>query len=228
MRAKPSSKITKPTKPVRPARRARPGSTPPRTGEARERILTVASRMLREVGPDGLRLQEIAREVGVSHPAILHHFTNRAGLVRAVVERALNALEDDVARALAAGEAEKDPVAILESCFRALSDHRYGRLIAWLALAEMDERRVMSRIGAVVELMHGVRSRTLAEKGLPCPPIEDTSNVVMLASFALLGDSICGHLLRQAMPQQKSDPKGERFRRWLADRLVAHLESPKA
>jgi len=215
----------KPRKRTPPAKRAAKRPVV-RVGEARERILEVASRMLRDVGPDGLRLQEIAREVGVSHPAILHHFENRAGLVRAVVERALVALEDDVARALVVGEAEKDPAAILEACFRALTEQRYGRLIAWLALAEVDERRVMSRIGDVVEIVHGLRTKALEAAGLECPPLEDTANVVMLASFALLGDSICGHMLRKVMPAQKDD-RGESFRRWLAARLVQQLETPR-
>lgn len=212
---------------VPPRKKAAPKKRTKPTGDAKERILEVASRMLGEVGPDGLRLQEIAREVGVSHPAILHHFGSRAGLVHAVVERALIALEEDVARALVIGEGEKDPAAILEICFRALAEHRYGRLIAWLALAEVDERKVMSRIGAVVELVHAIRARRFAEVGGECPPLEDTANVVMLASFALLGDSICGHTLRQVMPEQKTDPKGERFRRWLAARLVSVLQMPR-
>ena len=204
----------KPRKRTPPAKRAAKRPVV-RVGEARERILEVASRMLRDVGPDGLRLQEIAREVGVSHPAILD------GHIEIHPHQ-----EDDVARALVVGEAEKDPAAILEACFRALTEQRYGRLIAWLALAEVDERRVMSRIGAVVEIVHGLRTKALEAAGLECPPLEDTANVVMLASFALLGDSICGHMLRKVMPAQKDD-RGESFRRWLAARLVQQLETPR-
>src|SRR5580692_6334801 len=98
-----------PKKPPKSRETAAPVSL--RGGDARERILEVAGRMLRDVGPDGLRLQEIAREVGVSHPAILHHFGSRAGLVHAVVERAVAGIEGDIVASLSMGDAGNDPAA---------------------------------------------------------------------------------------------------------------------
>ncbi len=35
-------------------------------------------------GPAGLRLQEVAKAAGVSHPTILHHFGSREGLIQAL------------------------------------------------------------------------------------------------------------------------------------------------
>lgn len=207
--------------------RAKRKKAPAHPGDARERILEVAGRMLRDVGPDGLRLQEIAREVGVSHPAILHHFGSRAGLVHAVVERSVRTVEADVARSLVAGDAEQDPAALIESSFRALTERGHGRLVAWLALSDTGERRVMSQLGEVAGLVHAMRVRKHEERGLPPPPQEDTTFIVTLASFALLGDAICGNLLRASMPG-KHDPKGERFRHWLAERLVDMLESSRS
>src|SRR5688572_5204467 len=58
-------------------------------GAAREAILDAAEKRLAEGGPAGLRIQEIARDVGISHPTLLHHFGSRAALVEAVVDRAL-------------------------------------------------------------------------------------------------------------------------------------------
>src|ERR1700733_7464843 len=108
----------------------------PRTpGDARERILAVAERMLGEVGPDGLRLQEIAREVGISHPAILHHFGSRQGLVQAVVERATASIEADIVASLSSEEGELDAAALIERVFRTFFDRGHARLIAWLSLS---------------------------------------------------------------------------------------------
>ncbi|MDO9127858.1 MAG: helix-turn-helix domain-containing protein, partial [Parvibaculum sp.] len=56
--------------------------------EARRLILDAAEERLAKQGPEGLRLQDIARDVGISHPAILHHFESREGLVRALIARA--------------------------------------------------------------------------------------------------------------------------------------------
>ena len=52
--------------------------------EAKSMILDAAEKRLREFGPAGIKLQELAADVGVSHPAILHHFGSRDDLVEAV------------------------------------------------------------------------------------------------------------------------------------------------
>ena len=54
--------------------------------QARELILEAAESQLSRFGPDSLRLKQLAADVGMSHPAILHHFGSRDGLVRAVVD----------------------------------------------------------------------------------------------------------------------------------------------
>jgi AcrR family transcriptional regulator len=41
----------------------------------------------------GLRLQDIAADVGISHPAVLHHFGSREALVHAVIQRAILSLQ---------------------------------------------------------------------------------------------------------------------------------------
>ncbi len=193
--------------------------------DARERILTIAGRMLQQVGPDGLRLQEIAREVGVSHPAILHHFGSREGLVHAVVERAGTALEADIVTSFAAGEAEKDPAALVERVFRTFYGNGHARLIAWLSLSGVSQDHATSKLGEIAQIVHAIRKRKHEEAGLRCPPFEDSANVVMLSCFAMLGDAICGQAVRAATNPAKKDPTGERFRRWLAERLVERLET---
>ena len=64
-----------------PARRVR--RTPE---EAKRLILETAQALVARTGPQGLRLQDIAAEAGISHPLILHHFGSREGLVRALIE----------------------------------------------------------------------------------------------------------------------------------------------
>ena len=56
--------------------------------EARRAILEAAEKRLREGGPEAVRLQDLARDLGVSHPAILHHFGSREKLIRAVMRDA--------------------------------------------------------------------------------------------------------------------------------------------
>src|SRR5260221_1514602 len=72
-----------------PARRVR--RTPE---EAKRLILETAQALVARTGPQGLRLQDIAAEAGISHPLILHHFGSRAGLVRALTREAAAELKD--------------------------------------------------------------------------------------------------------------------------------------
>src|SRR5580693_3024846 len=75
---------------------ARPRDEAPRrrrtAEQARSAILDAAERRLVADGPGAIRLQEVAKDVGVSHPTVLHHFGSREGLVEAVVARALDSL----------------------------------------------------------------------------------------------------------------------------------------
>src|ERR1700681_1846339 len=72
-----------------PARRVR--RTPE---EAKRLILETARALVARTGPQGLRLQDIAAEAGISHPLILHHFGSRAGLVRALAQEAAAEAQD--------------------------------------------------------------------------------------------------------------------------------------
>lgn len=201
---------------------------PGRGGEMRERILEVAGRMLNQVGPDGLRLQEIAKEVGVSHPLILHHFGSRGGLVHAVVERSMQALEADILSSLSTptGEPPSDPAALIERTFRTFHDQGHARLLAWLSLSGMTQKESGSKLGDIAAMVHAMRKNQLAGQGQKAPPLEDSAFVVILACFALLGDAMWGRVVREGTTLGKKDPTGERFREWLTGKLVALLETP--
>jgi AcrR family transcriptional regulator len=53
---------------------------------ARRRILTHATRLFAEDGFDGTSLQDVADAVGVSKPAVLHHFGTKEDLRRATLD----------------------------------------------------------------------------------------------------------------------------------------------
>src|SRR5262245_59751956 len=104
------------TRPARPRRVRRTAE------EARELILDAAEAQLAKDGPDSLRLVQLARSVGMSHPAILHHFGNRAGLVRAVVQRTARRLEAQILESLHGRLAEEEAVTLIARLFRTLAD----------------------------------------------------------------------------------------------------------
>ena len=91
-----------------PARR-RSVSRPRRTAEeAHRRILDATERRLIDGGPEAVRLQDIAADVGISHPGILHHFGSRERLLAALAKRAIGNLERELL-AILATRREGDP-----------------------------------------------------------------------------------------------------------------------
>lgn len=217
---------------IRSKTRARTGrSAEPRrrrsAEEAKRAILDAAELRFAARGPEGIRLQEIARDVGVSHPAILHHFGSREDLVRAVIDRAMGALREELLASLDREDpSEIDTAALLERVFETLGGHGQARLMAWLALSG-DERRGARRdagaplVREIAENVHARRVALHAAEGRRAPPFEDSLFAILLTSFALLGDAVLGETTRRSSGLDEGAAR--RFRTWFARLLVAHL-----
>lgn len=104
---------------------------------SRERILQGAARLFVAQGYRGLSMREIADEVGVSKPAIYHHFADKEQLFVAVLGDAVDHLAAVIAEARAAGPPWR-------ACL--------GRIVGGL-LARRVEQRAVLRL-ATQELVH--------------------------------------------------------------------------
>lgn len=185
--------------------------------EAREAILAAAELRFVESGPDGLRLQEIARDVGVAHPTVLHHFGSREGLLGAVIERVQSSIYGEVFAALSDADLEPESLAqLLERVAIVIGQHGRGRVLYWLALSHNSgsERKPL---GTVVDLAHQLRE----SRGRSPGSREDTRFLVMLATFAITAESVLGSELFGASDADT----GRRFRTWLGQLLSAHLQA---
>jgi AcrR family transcriptional regulator len=206
---------------------AMPRTVPPprkrRTADAaRTAILDAAERRLVASGPAAIRLQEVAADVGVSHPTVLHHFGSREALVQAVVARALDSLHAGLMAAVQASPKGPDQVtALLDAVYEALVTSGHGRTFLWLALSgysPADDLRVRS----LAEAVHGVRRRQRAGKKR-APSFEDTYFTVLLPALALLSLSVVGEPEGEGVA--KEDALGSQsFRRWLARLIHEHFE----
>lgn len=53
----------------------------------RESILVAASEMIADVGYHGMSLRDLARRVGISHPAVIYHFPNKESMISMIMLR---------------------------------------------------------------------------------------------------------------------------------------------
>ena len=163
----------------------------------------------------------------MSHPTVLHHFGSREALVKEVCERRFAAIHADLVRAIASSSGGAEEVAgILDSVFHALEAHGHARVVFWLALEGLLMGREELRLHDMGLAVHALRSGS-ARAGTP--PLEDTLNVVALASLSLLAESVVGRSILRDAGLGEDRAARARFRAWLARLLADHLEhGPRA
>jgi AcrR family transcriptional regulator len=212
--AAPSRK--KPLKTPRPRRTAE---------EAQRLILDAAEKRLQTVGPAGIRLQDVAADVGVSHPTILHHFGSRELLVEAVVKRALAVLQADIVKAWEKESFEPpDAAALLRRVEATLGDEGHARLVVWLAL---EGRRTPDPVQIVSVLAGVMHDRRLRETQRDAPR-EDTTFLVMLVTLALVAEAIVGPAVRESAGLGDDPTAKKRFHEWMAGLITRHMHEGTA
>lgn len=77
-------------------------------GDVRGQVLAAATRLFSARGFDGTTIQAIADEVGVTKPAVLHHFPSKEVLHRAVLDAVLEHFQRTLPSLLFAATASED------------------------------------------------------------------------------------------------------------------------
>jgi AcrR family transcriptional regulator len=70
-------------------------------GDLRRALITQALEVIERDGPAALSLRELARQVGVSHAAPVHHFGDKAGLLTAIASQGFLMLANELRRSYA-------------------------------------------------------------------------------------------------------------------------------
>ncbi len=190
--------------------------------KAQERILEAAQKRLAEDGPDGLRLQDVAADLGISHPAILHHFGSRDGLITALERRAMRALQDDLLSASAPSGPSGHALGALDRVARTLGDEGHARVLAWWVLHRSGSREEALDWSMLRDLADGIHARQAENaqaEGKPEPDPKETVFVVRLAAAALFGEALLGDILSRSAGLDDPAEASREFRRWLAELL---------
>jgi AcrR family transcriptional regulator len=182
--------------------------------ETRRAILDAAERCLIEGGPDAIRLQKIAADVGISHPAILHHFKNREGLIEAMVVDGFAKLQVQFVEGWPSVR-DPDIEGVFDRFYKIASDRGVARLMAWLILSGHALRgQQPGMIRRAAERLHAGRVRRAKEGGLAPPALEHSLFGAAFLAILVLGDALFGPTMRAAVDLRSKDD-AVRFHRWL-------------
>jgi AcrR family transcriptional regulator len=168
--------------------------------EARTQALVSARRLLIEHGPNGLTLHAVARDIGVTHGNLIHHFGSAAQLQSAL----MGAMVRDLAAALETAVAhvrsdESAPRTVVDIVFDAFDEGGAGQLAAWIALSNRYEHLEPVR-EAVVDLVGAIGDKMQAAGAEPPRHIPSALLFITLCAF---GDAVIGGPLREMLGRDR-------------------------
>jgi AcrR family transcriptional regulator len=196
--------------------------------EARQAILEAAEKRLIEHGPGAIKVQTIARDLGLTDAAVHYHFGSQDGLVDALIRFGGARLKDAVHQAVASWTGDTVDVPRLVGLIRdTYGDRGYARLAAWMALAGWKSRSG-GMYGELVERVHAARVHRARQMRLVEPAREDTQHLVVLLNLVLFADGISGSAFRRSVGLRADAAAGQRFREWFTELLELYLQPPEA
>ena len=194
---------------------------------AQRQILEAAEKRLIEGGPEAVRVQTLARELGVTDAAIYHHFESRQGLLDALLRHAGRGLKESISGVVEHFDAQHLRVAEIADLILDVYERRgYARLALWLRLSGWRERG-SGMFQPLAEALHDARVKSADESGAPRPDFEDTLFAVVLLNSSLFAEAWMGRAMRRSAGLSADTATRDRYRRWLS-RAIERLLWPAA
>ena len=186
--------------------------------EAKRLILETARTLVARTGPQGLRLQDIAAEAGISHPLILHHFGSRAGLVRALAREAAAELRDRLVQSMT-----QPQYSIGEQLDQVFDAFRGGlaQRLAWLLVEDPDGGPADNPL-ILREIADTLHPRRAAAAPAGEITRSDTEWLIHLVAIAAFGEAMYGAQLRRSAGIEGSEESARQFRTWFAALIQEH------
>ena len=172
-----------------------------------------------------MRVQVIARDIGVTDAAVHYHFGSREGLLQALLRRAGRRLRDEIAEVIERWEPESLDIGELGELLRRLySERGYARLTAWLRLAGWSPSGA-GMLRPQAEELHRLRADAALD-GQPPPDLDDTLFSLVLLNMVLWSEPLIGEAALRMFGLPGDESTARAFRRWLAELVGDHLSVP--
>jgi AcrR family transcriptional regulator len=191
---------------------------------AREQILDAAEELLRVGGPDAVRVQRVARAVGVSDAAVHYHFESRDALLDTLLRRTGRRLRAQLAATLRRQResgAPLDLTALARDLHAVFSEAGYSRLTAWMLLSGWTPTG-SGMLREAGEVLHDERRASAPQDDQVTAGLEDTRATLALLTLAAWAEPLAGDAWRAASGLTDTQPGA--FLEWIARVLSQHLE----
>src|SRR5215472_839798 len=183
--------------------------------EAKKLILDAAEKRFRDGGVSAVRVQVVARDVGVTDAAIHHHFGSRKGLLTALLRRAGRSVRAELevaTRDWSGGSRDLAPLSkLIYDCY----DRRgYARLATWLMLSGVTDRGSGMLSDLVDALQRGVDCEA-RDLGLAAPTRVEIQFVVALFHLIHAAEPLFGEAMLRSAGLPNHAASRNRFQAWL-------------
>lgn len=193
--------------------------------EARRLILEAAEKRLAAGGPDAVRVQHIAADLGITDAAIYHHFKNREGLLDALARfgaRNLKTAMEDVIARFDGDREDIDAVAAL--ALETFERRGYARLVLWLSIAGIPSDRgsgMFDNLGRAFERRFLAASPPGTDKATAARDARFLATLLVLVVFA---EPMLGTISRRSIGLGGGRATTLQFRRWFSGAMLSLLE----
>ena len=176
--------------------------------QARHEIMEAAKAVLLEQGPDSLKISNIAKKAGVSHPLILHHFGSTEGLILDLQNKIARDVRETLLHTF-------QNISIAEGITQALSNlssKSNARLMAWLIARNHspfppEEEKGLEQIRDVLHQKTG-RSKT------------ELNRIILIILLAMYGEGLFGDDLRIRLGIEDLQKEQKEFQDWLMNKII--------
>ncbi len=191
--------------------------------DAKREILETAERVLRESGPDAVRVQVVARELGISDAAVHYHFGSRDALMEALLRDVGRRMKRELQLVIDSWDPDqfdvRSLVSLLDDSYR---QRGYGRLAAWMQLTGWRSKG-SGMFRSHAEAIHAARLDRARQLHATPPPMEDSLHLVVLLNLVTWADAVVGGEWRRSVGLPATADGAAEFRDWFASLLEQHL-----
>ncbi len=181
-------------------------------------------------GPDGLRLQAIAADLGITHSSVLHHFGSRDGLLDALSVDAFQGLERDLKQFFETPPKENQATDLFDQISQILGERGHARLLAWQLLSgrgpsDSDSDEGPSAVGEdegdapatglldrLAQTVHVLRTERARSQGGGTPELDETRRLVVWTACTVFAEAFAGDLMMYSAGLGRDPASRKQFR----------------